>query len=517
MMAPLYVKQQTILSLEDMRSLYITTLSILLATLLGGNAARAQVALTDTNHTVNISAVSHLKVPGHISNMSIVNHRLYFYNSEVLFSAPITEQGIGNTDIDQTMAALDPEMDYVVQYDENTLYYTKKTNKGMSTLYRIELDKKKGKPVIERVKMGKFPSSVIHPTFSNDGKVMVFSSNDLVGFGGYDLWYSLKTDDDWSYPYNMGRRINTSGNEMAPHIVGEYLFFSTNKDFTSTGSDIYATKLIASNTIFGDTIVPFPIGRCEVQRFPYPISSTVEDKELVVAPSDGLFFVASNRLSDKNDNLFVGHGPLDAIMMEGDVESSTDGEKLSSVSIQVALSREPNNILFTQTNGQQGHYRIHLQPNEAYTITFASPNYLSNTIEITTELDNTDRLIKQLSYPIVLLTFTNDRNYLYEATNLFGSTVGTELTQQGKLTLESIARFLKENPNRKVEITSIYCKHDNIRFNQLICNNRMEEIMNYLMQNMVDEKNIILTDPYTHPFYNEETSTHTNSILLRFR
>lgn len=500
-----------------MRSLHITTLSILLASLLWGSTATAQVALTDTNHTVNVSEVSHLKVPGHITNVSIVDQRLYYYNSEVLFSAPITDQGIGNIDIDQTMASLDPEMDYVVRYDENTLYYTKKTNKGTSALYRIDLHAKKGKPAIEKVKMGKFPSAVIHPTFSNDGKVMVFSSNDLVGFGGYDLWYSLKMDNEWSYPYNMGRRINTSGNELAPQIVGNYLFFSTNKDFTSTGSDLYVTKLIASTTIFNDTIVPFPIGRCEVQRLPYPISSTTEDREIVASPSNKLFFVASNRLSTDNDNLFVGKGLLDGILMEGDVENSTNGEKLSSVSIQVALAREPNNVLFSQTNGKEGHYRIHLQPDEEYSITFSSPDYLSNTIEISTKLDESDKLIKTLSYPIVLLTFTNDKDYLYDATNLFGSAVGTELTQQGKMTLESIARFLKENPNRKVELTSIYCKHDNIRFNQLICNNRLEEVMNYLMQNMVDEKNIILADPYTHTYYNEETAAFNNTLLLRFR
>ena len=65
--------------------------------------------------------------------------------------------------------------------------------------------------------------------FSQDGRMLIFSSARSGGFGGEDLWVTWRddTNDDlaWGSPVNLGPVVNTSGNEQAPSLffraVGE--------------------------------------------------------------------------------------------------------------------------------------------------------------------------------------------------------------------------------------------------------------------------------------------------------
>lgn len=55
------------------------------------------------------------------------------------------------------------------------------------------------------------------PSFSSSGDTMYFSSNGLPGYGGMDVYYSVRLRKDswleWSIPRNMGRGINTVEDE----------------------------------------------------------------------------------------------------------------------------------------------------------------------------------------------------------------------------------------------------------------------------------------------------------------
>jgi peptidoglycan-associated lipoprotein len=73
--------------------------------------------------------------------------------------------------------------------------------------------------------------SVGHPCASDDGKYLVFVSDQAGGYGGKDLWYSTydKKKDEWSRPENLGPEINTAGDELFPTFGKDGdLFFSSN-------------------------------------------------------------------------------------------------------------------------------------------------------------------------------------------------------------------------------------------------------------------------------------------------
>lgn len=78
-----------------------------------------------------------------------------------------------------------------------------------------------------------------------NGNLLVFSSNRPGGFGGYDLYYSVRESNGWSGPVNFGETINTSADEYRPITIkisgfrNNLMFFSSNRAGGIGGYDLY--------------------------------------------------------------------------------------------------------------------------------------------------------------------------------------------------------------------------------------------------------------------------------------
>ena len=91
--------------------------------------------------------------------------------------------------------------------------------------------------------------SSCHPTITEGGDTMYFSSNRPGGFGGMDIYMVTKLDNSWTSPINMGPSINTAGNEVFPFITNEGdIAFSSNGHPGFGGLDLYvARKSVKTN------------------------------------------------------------------------------------------------------------------------------------------------------------------------------------------------------------------------------------------------------------------------------
>lgn len=97
-----------------------------------------------------------------------------------------------------------------------------------------------------------------YPCISADGNKLYFSSNGLNGFGGKDLYYCIKDSNNiWSGPTNMGGKINTINDEIAPFVSydNQTMYFSSNGHFGLGGFDIFNMQ-----NIEGDWSSPKNIG-----------------------------------------------------------------------------------------------------------------------------------------------------------------------------------------------------------------------------------------------------------------
>jgi len=110
-------------------------------------------------------------------------------------------------------------------------------------------------------------------SLSRGSDTLYFSSNRDGGFGGFDLYMSVKsTTGLWSNPVNLGPEINTSMDESTPFITGEgkKFFFCSKGHSTMGGYDIFVAKFIDSkwNTPVN---VGYPLNTTDDDLFFFPI------------------------------------------------------------------------------------------------------------------------------------------------------------------------------------------------------------------------------------------------------
>ncbi len=76
--------------------------------------------------------------------------------------------------------------------------------------------------------------------FYNDTTIL-FSSRRLGGFGGYDLYITIKSNTGWSAPENLGPRVNSSYDDRSPFLArdGRTLYFSSNRTASGGGYDVF--------------------------------------------------------------------------------------------------------------------------------------------------------------------------------------------------------------------------------------------------------------------------------------
>src|SRR5690606_14124350 len=99
------------------------------------------------------------------------------------------------------------------------------------------------------------------PTLSTDGRVVIFSSERPGGDGGRDLWLSVRTDQGWVEPVNLGPSVNTAGNEENPFLHSdEYtLYFTSDYRPGFGGRDLFMSHRLRGNEWSPAENLGFPI------------------------------------------------------------------------------------------------------------------------------------------------------------------------------------------------------------------------------------------------------------------
>ncbi|MBK9733621.1 MAG: PD40 domain-containing protein [Saprospiraceae bacterium] len=78
--------------------------------------------------------------------------------------------------------------------------------------------------------------------FVFNDSLIIFSSQKNEGYGGFDLYYAIKSHNIWQLPVNFGPMINSGANEIGPVLAknGSKLYFSSDRLETLGGFDIFS-------------------------------------------------------------------------------------------------------------------------------------------------------------------------------------------------------------------------------------------------------------------------------------
>ncbi len=123
--------------------------------------------------------------------------------------------------------------------------------------------------------------SLVHPTFSRDGRTLYFASDMPGGLGGMDLYASHHTESGWSAPVNLGPAVNSPAHEVFPSIADNGdLFLASDREGGMGGLDIHVCHGLDMNWS-----VP--------ARLPEPVNSAGND--MGFARSGALAYFSSDR------------------------------------------------------------------------------------------------------------------------------------------------------------------------------------------------------------------------------
>lgn len=456
------------------------------------------------NASLRVNKASGIVIPEAITDMTLFEGRLRMGTESMLFAADYSNGATGDAMIDTSLVAVDKDIAYMVLHPvSKVLYYTKRDHKGVSLLYE-HYEKKPGKYAVRRVKPGGFSYSVEHPVFSPDGRAMVFASDCPLGFGGIDLWYSEMRGDQWQYPQNLGRNINTVGDDVMPAMYGDFLVFSSNgRPDSKGGFDLYAARLVAQEQE-SDTVMMYPIGQCLPYSLGAPLCSPDDDLDFTPNSAlDGGWWVV--RDSAGRQEVFSFSGRLDCVVLSG-VVSALDGKPIPRASVVVKQQHAADRKVVCD---DKGRYVVVLQPDQSYSILFSASEFFSQEKSFASVRNSDKKLYATAVLDVSLFSFGLDTVYDYN--DCFLSQASCELSPSGRARFDVIARYLLENKHLAVSLHCAYNDNPDIAFCQLLSEARLRTLKNYLTERGVEPARIAVYSALPASLIDDDSASDASS------
>lgn len=140
-------------------------------------------------------------------------------------------------------------------------------------------------------------ATTTQPNVSKFGnkEILYFSSNRAGGYGGKDIWYcerDMSTDDiDFTVPKNCGPGINSFGDEITPwyDAFEGRLYYSSNGLVGAGGFDIFSNKGMGKDWK-------------ESKNMGFPVNSSADDSYFIKRDDRSSGYLVSNRTFGNNKN-----------------------------------------------------------------------------------------------------------------------------------------------------------------------------------------------------------------------
>ena len=424
----------------------------------------------------------------------------------------------------------------------NTLYFTK-THKESRRIRGILKDTaylrimsavfSDGKTKVSPLNINIDRYSVCHPTLSEDGKRMIFSSNKPDGIGGMDLYTAYFDGSEWGGIINVGASINSQSNEVFPFLLSDtILVYSSDRVEGLGGLDMFVSVL-------RDGVWT------AAQAIPKPFNSAFDDLGMIVRPDGKTGYFASNRPGGMGkDDIYSFKAPASIFGLE--VEEMVDifitvldkltlepisgvgitltplaidanNFTLSSYNVDMMSGVDPGDLVLklspkkgkslpTITSDNQGRINILLKKSQKYLINaihegfdesslvFAYDAYGSNinmVLEPSTEDVNIDTNIQLTSQDVEQIYIPTEVGSSVVFDNIFYSFNSAIIQTGAARELDALAAVMIQNPTMKVKLEAHTDSRGKDAFNLSLSQDRAASAAKYLHNLGIDLDRII--------------------------
>lgn len=362
-------------------------------------------------------------------------------------------------------------------------YNKGQTQKSTEGIIKLKLYTASGKSLR---KITEFPYnsneySTGHPALNKAGNILVFVSDMPGGYGGTDLYYSVRSGKGpWTRPVNMGKKINTEGNEMFPYLDNkDKLYFASNGHAGLGGLDVFEVALKEMKPIEN----PRNMGR--------PINGSTDDFGLIISEDYKSGYFSSNRRG--NDDIYQFHRNQQIIKLQGIVSDAITKIPLRNSRL-LLHHLDGTDTLHTDANG---FYLKEINPQTDYEITAQKLGYISKISFVTSEGINKDSIIRKdiyLNRPETsqqyVLNNCDSLKKVFSVKNIYYDLDRFEIRPDARPSLNELVTLMKRYP----EITVITSSHTDSRateqYNRTLSLKRGESAKSYLVSKGISSSRI---------------------------
>ena len=308
-------------------------------------------------------------------------------------------------------------------------------------------------------------TSFAHPAVSPDGEWLYFVSDAIGGEGGLDIWRTRILSSGFGGMENLGRPINTAGDEMFPAFrPNGDLYFSSDGHPGMGGLDIF----IAHEDSIRGTIV-------ENQQ--YPLNSSADDFGMTFEGVHNRGFFSSSRNDGKGwEHIFSFECPEILQTVTGWVYEK-DGYELPEALVYMVGNDGTNLKLSVKGDGS---FTQVLKPGVEYVLLGTCKGYLNVKNEVRVEPgDEEESHEYTLQFPLPPI------NVPVLIDNIFYEFDRADLTPESTEALDKLVDMMNENPNITIELSAHCDYRGNADYNQRLSQRRAESVVRYLIQHGV--------------------------------
>ena len=323
------------------------------------------------------------------------------------------------------------------------------------------------------------------PSLSADGRTLYFISDRRGGVGRRDIWEShLTAQGQWTKAKNIGKPVNTLYDEISPfiHVNNRVLYFASNGLVGFGGYDIYFSEKDSSGAWTNPKNIGSPINNHEDQfslfitadgQKGYYSHEQVADAGYSISHIYEIVIPEENRIRYRSN------------YVKGIVRDKETREPLAATIELINLETNETESLVS-SDSVSGAYLIVLTQGAEYALYVNKKQYLFKSLNFNySAVKDYEPIILDID----LEKASGGRRAILQ--NIFFEVDKYDLQQKSITELQKILRFLKENPSIKVEISGHTDNSGSAAYNVQLSEKRAQSVNNYLIENGIDPERLI--------------------------
>ncbi|MEC7264851.1 MAG: OmpA family protein [Bacteroidota bacterium] len=336
-------------------------------------------------------------------------------------------------------------------------------------------------------------TSFYYPFYDDATGKLYFAADFEDGYGGTDIYFVYTTNGQvMSAPINLGPRINSPGNEIAPFVFEDSFYFASDVFYGLGGMDIYKANIEKEG--FG---IPINLGN--------GINTEYDDFGFVIRnEGEGLLgYFASNRPGGKGkDDLYgfkVDEKPgLKTITFKGKVVKPYGrGEAVAKAIVRL---RDASGQMLSETySDEEGNYRLEIPWIDTVVLESTADRY--STFKKRFSEDDLKELQNSDAFNIALelyddLVEEKEGQKVVKLDKFYFANSATQLTPEIDAQLDKVVSFMNAFPDAQLRIETYTDSRGGSSTNFTLTQGRSDAIKKYLVSKGVPATSILYSIGY---------------------